>query len=151
MTAISSGIAENIADVSNVITNSAEGIREVAATAGAIQDISDTLGASIPEMVHRAVKADLREHPRYNVDLTATITYRNRTITTRVFDVSEGGLRIDRLDFAEIGDFLTVVFDGMRAIEGHIVRETAGNEFGVSFAPATLRLEELRDLVTQAA
>jgi hypothetical protein len=102
-------------------------------------------------MVHRAVKADLREHPRYNVDLTATITCGNRTITTRVFDVSEGGLRIDRLDFAEIGDLVTVVFDGMRAIEGHIVRETAGNEFGVSFAPATLRLEELRDLVTQAA
>src|SRR5690606_10915115 len=64
MTAVSSEIAERIADVSEALTSSAEGIREVATTADAIQDISDTLGTSISEMVHRAVKADLREHPR---------------------------------------------------------------------------------------
>jgi len=151
MTAVSSEISTRIADVSHALTASAEGIREVAATAEAIQDVSDTLGTSIPEMVHRAVKADLREHPRYNVDLSATISCGDRTVAVRVFDVSEGGVRIERLEGIQIGDRLTVVFDGMRAIEGHIVREASGHEFGISFSPATLRLEELRDLVTLAA
>jgi methyl-accepting chemotaxis protein len=151
MTAASSEIARRIAEASDALTSSAEGIREVAATADAIQDISDTLETSIPEMVHRAVKADLREHPRYNVELAATVTCRDRTVIARIFDVSEGGVRIERTEGAQIGDRMTLIFDGMRAIDGQIVREASEDEFGVSFAPATLRLEELRDLVTQAA
>jgi len=163
MTAVSSDIAERIAQASDALTSSAEGLREVASTADAIQDISDTLGTSIPAMVQRAVKADLREHPRYTVDLTATVTWRDRTQTVRVFDVSEGGVRIACPPGVRIGDRLTVVFDGMRAIDGEIVREASGHdsdygsdhesdhEVGVSFVAAELRLEELRDLVTRVA
>jgi hypothetical protein len=89
----------------------------------------------------------LREYPRYEVKLTARLEHHGRFSEVTVYDVSEGGTRIDFVDKLMVGDHVDLTFPGMKAISGTIVR-ISGDNMGVSFAPSKLRPEELRDLVT---
>ena len=68
--------------------------QDVAAVAAAMQSASQALCREIPDIVRKAVKADLREFPRYDVSLTARLEYGDRAFDVAVHDVSHGGARI---------------------------------------------------------
>jgi hypothetical protein len=119
----------------------------VALVATAMQTTSLALCEEIPDIVRKAVKADLREFPRYEIGLTAQLERGGEDFVIAVQDVSEGGARIGATARLAIGDDVAVTFPGMKAIAGKIVRD-GGASYGVCFTPSRLRPEELRDLVT---
>jgi hypothetical protein len=132
--------------IADMVHHSRATAQEVSVVAGAMQSTSQALCREIPDIVRKAVKADLREFPRYDVSLSARLECGDRTVEVAVHDVSQGGARIAAVERLGVGDQIALVFPGMNAIAGEIVR--GGAQFGVSFAPARLRPEELRDLVT---
>jgi hypothetical protein len=100
--------------------------------------------------VQRAVNADLREFPRYEVKMTARLEHDGKAVEVMVLDISEGGARIDAPRSLCVGDHVGLIFPGMKAVTAEVVRSTKVS-FGLCFTPARLRLEELRDLVTSQA
>jgi methyl-accepting chemotaxis protein len=143
-------VAGRMAEIAEKVSHSEASANEVSAVASMMQETSQSLYREIPEIVHKAVKADLREFPRYEVDQVALLDSGATHADVRVFDVSTGGARIERVADLAVGDQVALSFKGMNSIAGKIVRDT-GENFGISFAPAHLRLEELRNLVTVAA
>ena len=97
-------------------------------------------------MVHKAIKADLREFPRYAVNFSARLDHSGRACDVAVYDVSLGGACIAGIERLKAGDQIALTFAGMEAIAGEVVRHD--ETCGVCFKPARLRPEELRDLVT---
>jgi methyl-accepting chemotaxis protein len=141
-----SDVAGRVTGISDMVHHSRATAQEVAAVAAAMQSTSQSLCREIPDIVRKAVKADLREFPRYDVNFSARLECGGRTVEVAVHDVSQGGARIDAVERLGVGDQIALTLPGMNAIAGEIVR--GGNQFGVSFTPARLRPEELRDLVT---
>ncbi len=141
-----SDVAGRMTGIADMVHHSRATAQEVSAVAAAMQSTSQTLCREIPDIVRNAVKADLREFPRYDVNLSARLEFGDGTVEVAVHDVSQGGARIDAVARLEVGDQIALTFPDMNAIAGEIVR--VGTQFGVSFTPARLRPEELRDLVT---
>ena len=135
-------------DIADMVHRSRATAQDVAAVAVAMQSVSQTWCAEIPDIVRKAVKTDLREFPRYEVSLAARLDVGDRTVDVTVHDISQGGARIYAVQKVTTGDQVTLTFSGMNAISGQIVRHS-DNEPGVCFSPARLRPEELRDLVTK--
>ncbi len=144
-----SDFAGRMSGIADMVHRSHATAEEVAAVAGAMQETSHELCHEIPEIVRKAVKADLREFPRYEVSLSARMEHAGRVHEVAVYDVSIGGARIGAVPGLAIGDQIALIFAGMKTITGKIVRE--GAACGVRFTPAGLRPEELRDLVTKPA
>lgn len=142
-----SDVAGRMAGIADMVQHSRATAQDVSDVAAAMQSTSQTLCREIPDIVRKAVKADLREFPRYEVKLTACLERDGQVIEVAVNDISEGGTRISAAENLAVGAQIALTFPGMKAIAGEIVRDT-GDGFGVRFTPATLRLEELRDLVT---
>ncbi len=142
-----SDVAGRMASIAEMVEHSSVTANEVSAVATAMQATSLALCGDIPDIVRRAVKAELREFPRYDVGLIATLEHGGDTVVAAVHDVSEGGARIDKVLAFELGAAVMLTFTGMKGIAGRIVRD-AGDSYGVCFAPQRLRAEELRDLVT---
>jgi hypothetical protein len=73
---------------------------------------------------HRArdSKAELREFPRYDVNLTARLQFGDYVTEVAVHDVSQGGVRVDAMGDLKVGDQITVTLPGTRAINGELVR-----------------------------
>ncbi len=145
-----SDVAGRMADIADMVARSAKSANDVASVAADMQTISDTMRQAIPELVRKAVKADLREHPRYDVALMAVAEFGGQRAEVKVFDVSEGGARIERAPGMDVGGAVELSFRGLRGVTGQVVRDT-GDSFGISFAPSKLRPEELRDLIAVAA
>ena len=143
-------VAGRMAEIAEKVSRSKASANEVSAVASDMQQTSQSLCREIPDIVRKAVKADLREFPRYEVSLSASLDSGEAQVKVRVLDVSEGGARIERVAGLAIGDQVALSIAGMNSIAGKIIRDDAGN-FGICFTPARLRLEELRDLVTVAA
>jgi methyl-accepting chemotaxis protein len=143
-----SDVAGRMASIAEMVQHSSATAQDVSAVAVAMQSASQALCREIPDIVRKAVKADLREFPRYDVNFTAHLEHGGREIEVSVHDVSQGGARIDGVDWIDVGDQIALTLPGMQAIAGQIVR--GGAQFGVCFTPARLRPEELRDLVTAA-
>jgi methyl-accepting chemotaxis protein len=141
-----SDVAERMAGIANMVQNSRATAEEVTAVAVAMQSTTEALCREVPDIVRKAVKADLREFPRYDVSLRAQLQFGRQVVEVAVHDVSQGGARIDAVAGVGVGDHLALTFDGLNAIAGEIVR--GGEQFGVCFTPTRLRPEELRDLVT---
>ncbi len=141
-----SDVAGRMTGIADMVHHSRATAQEVSTVAAAMQSTSQTLCREIPGIVRKAVKADLREFPRYDVNMSARLEYGGGTVEVVVHDVSQGGARIDAVARLGVSDQITLTFPGMNAITGEIVR--GGSQFGVCFAPARLRPEELRDLVT---
>lgn len=97
--------------------------------------------------MRKAVNADLREFPRYEVKLTARLEHGDDVVEATVLDIIEGGVRIDVVETLTVGDQVALTFRGMKAITAEVMRNT-DDGFGICFKPARLRLEELRELVT---
>ena len=140
-------ISARMNEISEMVQRSREAAQDVSTVAISMQSTSQALCSGIPDIVRRAVRADLREFPRYEVKLAAQLEHNGRTIQAIVLDVSEGGMRIDPLAKLAVGEQIAVTFPGMKAIAGEVVRYS-GDGYGVCFTPVRLRLEELRDLVT---
>jgi hypothetical protein len=138
--------AGRMSGIAEMVHHSRTAARDVAAVAGDMQEVSHTLCREIPDIVRRAVKADLREFPRYEVSFSARLDHGGRTFDVPVYDVSIGGARIGTMEGLAVGDQVALTFPGMKSITGAIVRE--GETCGLCFAPARLRPEELRNLVT---
>jgi hypothetical protein len=142
-----SDVAGRMLGIADMVERSRMTAQDVSSVAAEMQTTSQALCREIPDIVRRAVKADLREYPRYEVKLAARLEHNGVISEVLVYDVSEGGTRIEATNNLAVGDHVALTFPGMKAITGTIVRD-AGDSFGMSFAPSKLRPEELRDLVT---
>jgi methyl-accepting chemotaxis protein len=141
-----SDVVGRMVGIGDMVHRSRKSAQDVLAVAELMQATSQLLCREIPDMVHKAINADLREFPRYDVELTARLDLAEQAIEVTVLDVSEGGARIDISTKVAVGDQVALTFLGMKSIAAEVVRE-AGDGFGLCFTPAQLRLEELRDLV----
>jgi methyl-accepting chemotaxis protein len=142
-----SDVAGRMAGIAEMVARSRATAEEVSVVVGAMQAKSQALCLEIPDIVRKAVKADLREFPRYEVSLIARLDKGDKTLDVPVHDISEGGARIGIAENLKVNDAIALTFAGTKAIAGKIVRD-AGDSFGVWFTPSRLRPEELRDLVT---
>jgi methyl-accepting chemotaxis protein len=142
-----SDVAGRMAGIADMVQRSRMTAQDVSTLAEVMQSTSQILFSEIPDIVQRAVNADLREFPRYEVKLTARLAHDGKAIDVTVLDISEGGARIDAPRSLCVGDRVALTFPDMKAISAEVVRSTRGS-FGICFRPARLRLEELRDLVT---
>jgi len=142
-----SDVAGRMAGIAAMVERSRATAQDVSAVASQMQATSRALCGEIPDIVRKAVKADLREFPRYEVSLTARLEHNGEAADITVHDISEGGARIDNAGTLAVGTEITLTFPGMKAIAGKIVRDS-GDNCGVCFIPSRLRAEELRDLVT---
>jgi methyl-accepting chemotaxis protein len=142
-----SDVAGRMAGIADMVQRSRATAQDVSTLAGSMQSTTQMLCREIPDIVQRAVNADLREFPRYEVKLSARLERHNETVDVTVLDVSEGGALIAAAKNLGVGDQVALTLLGMKAITAEVVRSDGGN-FGLHFTPARLRLEELRDLVT---
>jgi len=142
-----SDVAGRMLGIADMVERSRMTAQDVSTVASDMQATSHTLCREIPDIVRKAVKADLREYPRYEVKLTARLEHHGTLSEVSVYDVSEGGSRIDPIANLAVGDEIALTFPGMNAVAGTIVRN-GGDNLGISFTPSRLRPEELRDLVT---
>ena len=142
-----SDLAGRLTSILPLVEVSRATAQDVTAVASEMQSTSQFLCLEIPDLVRRAVTADLREFPRYEVNLTARLQHGDQVHDVAVQDLSEGGARIAKVSALTIGTTISLTFPGTDAISGEIVRD-AGDGFGVCFTPSRLRLEELRNLVT---
>jgi methyl-accepting chemotaxis protein len=142
-----SDVAGRMIDIADMVERSRTTAQDVSAVAADMQATSQSLCREIPEIVRNAVKADLREFPRYEVNFSARIEANGAIVEVFVHDVSEGGARIAAVDRLSVGNEIALTFPGMKKIAGRIVRN-GEYDCGVCFTPARLRPEELRDLVT---
>jgi methyl-accepting chemotaxis protein len=142
-----SDVAGRMNDIANMVESSRTTAQDVSAVAADMQAMSHSLCREIPDIVRKAVKADLREFPRYQVNYPARLEVNGVAASVSVHDVSEGGTCIAGADHLVVGDEIALTFPGMKPIAGQVVRK-GGEGCGVCFAPVRLRLEELRDLVT---
>ncbi len=142
-----SDVAGRMTGIADMVQRSRQTAQDVSAVAEAMQSTLEILCREIPEIVRKAVKADLREFPRYEVKLIARLERNEQACEVTVLDISEGGARIDGAGDLALGDLVALTFPGMKAITAEVVRK-GGDGLGIGFKPAVLRLEELRDLVT---
>jgi aerotaxis receptor len=143
-------VAGRLLQIANRVARSTMHAVEVAEVAYAMQQSSQALNAEIPAILHKALHADLREFSRYDVNVTADLTIAGRKLEICVFDVSEGGARIERVPDIPIGTPVVLQFHGLRPVEGTIVW-VGGDGLGVRFEPSKLMIDEVRHLITSVA
>jgi len=146
-TAATSDVVGRMSGIADMVSRSRRTAQDVSTVVEAMQSTSQILCREIPEIVRKAVKADLREFPRYEVTFAVQLQHGNEIIEAKVLDISEGGVRIEVLHDLAVGDQIAVTFPGMKAIAAEVMRKS-GEGLGLRFTPGRLRLEELRDLVT---
>jgi len=142
-----SDLADRLGGILTMVMDSHAAAQQVSAVAGDIQFASQALRQEIPELVRAAVKADLREFPRYQVSFAARLQRGDEVFDVVVQDISEGGARIEHTNRLAVGEAVSLTFPDTNTITGEIVRD-GGDNLGVEFKPSRLRLEELRNLVT---
>ncbi len=142
-----SDVAGRLTSILAMVESSRKTAQDVAAVASEMQSTSQSLCLEIPDHVRRAVKADLREFPRYDVKLTASLQHGNHTTEVAVWDISESGARIAKVGALAVGETINLNFPGTDPVAAEIVRD-GSDSLGVRFARSGLRLEELRNLVT---
>jgi aerotaxis receptor len=145
-------VAGRMAEIAKMVTHSTASATVVAEVALDMQSTSQVLRSEIPDIVRKALRADLREYPRYDIDAKGQIgtdgDLDSRSINIRVLDVSESGARIGKAPGLAIGTKLVLTFPGLHPIAGKIVRE-ADDGFGLSFEPQKLKLDEVRRLISE--
>jgi len=145
-TAAVSDVAVRMTGIADMVTRSSTNAAEVARVAADMQRASETVRAEIPEIVLAALRADLRGHPRFDVDIEATSEFGGQKTPARVFDLSRGGARIAAVPNISQGADITVTLDRMRPMPGKVAW-IAGDCFGVRFEPAMLEARELLGLI----
>ena len=137
-----SDVATRMTGIADMVTRSSTNAAEVARIAAEMERASGTVRAEIPEIVRAALRVDIREHQRFDVDVTASVTLAGRTNSARVFDLSRGGARIAAIPNIAAGAEVTVTLPGAVPVSGKVAW-IAGGCFGVRFAPAMLEAGEV--------
>jgi methyl-accepting chemotaxis protein len=145
-----SDVAGRMGDIARMVVRSTASACDVADVAMDMQRTSEVLGTEIPDIVRKALRADLREYPRYDINGRASLEVNGRYTSVRVFDVSEGGARIGKADGLAIGSRVLLAFPGLQPVHGTIVRANEDG-FGICFEPQKLKTEEVRRLITAPA
>ena len=127
-----SDVAVRMSGIADMVTRSSTNAAEVARVAAEMERASDTVRAEIPEIVRSALRADLREHPRFDVDVTATVENAGRKTFARIFDISRGGARIAAVPRLSAGALVVVGSDRLRPIQAKVAWIADGC-FGVRF------------------
>jgi hypothetical protein len=60
-----------MADIVDMVVRSTSSATDVAEVATSMQHTSETLRVALPDIARKAVRGDLREHPRYDIDTRA--------------------------------------------------------------------------------
>jgi methyl-accepting chemotaxis protein len=145
-----SDVAERMAEISAMVGRSSASAIEVAEVALMMQRTSQSLCTAIPEIAQQATRADLRDYPRYDIDMRARLEADGHTCDVRVFDVSESGARIEKVPGLRAGAALMLSLPELPPVAGRIVRIEEAS-FGVCFEPQKLKTEEMRRLIVAAA
>jgi hypothetical protein len=145
-----SDVAGRMTEIAHMVTRSNTSAAEVASVAGEIQRVSETLRVEIPDIVRRALWADLREHERFPVATTAMIDIRGRAATVKVRDVSRSGVKLEAVDDIASGQRVTVTIRGSRALEGRVAW-AGGGHCGVQFETPGLEADEVQRLVKETS
>ena len=120
--------------IADMVQRSRATAQDVSALAEAMQSTTQILCREIPDIVQRAVNADLREFPRYEVKLTARMERNGEVVEVAVHDVSEGGAQIGATGHLGIGDHVALMFPGMKAITAR-GRAQHRRQFWIVFHP----------------
>jgi hypothetical protein len=139
-----------MAEIARMVVGSTVNASEVADVAMEMQRTSTVLRREIPDIVRKALRADLREYPRYDIDAQAGVDADGRHFDVRVFDISEGGARIANVGELTVGTRLVLTLHGLNPVAGKVVR-VAPDSLGVCFEPQKLKMEEVRRLIAAAA
>jgi methyl-accepting chemotaxis protein len=142
-------VAGRMAEIASMVIRSTAGASVVADVAVDMQRTSEAMRSEIPNIVRKALRADLREHPRYDIDAKANLGAVGASINIRVLDISESGARIAKIQGIELGTTLTLTFPGLHPVAGKIIR-AAEDGFGVAFEPQKLKTEEVRRVIAEA-
>jgi hypothetical protein len=145
-----SDVAGRMAEIAAMVARSSTNASEVADVAIDMRRISELVRGDIPALVRKSVRADLREYPRYDIVVSATVEAAGHQEIARVFDISEGGARVERLAWLTLGDTVTFNFQGLQPVAGTLVRD-AGDSYGVRFQPSNLKPDEVRHLIALVA
>jgi aerotaxis receptor len=145
-----SDVAGRMAEIAHMVVGSTVSASEVADVAMEMQRTSSVLRREIPDIVRKALRADLREYSRYDIDARAGVETDGRHFDVRVFDISEGGARIANVGELTVGTRLVLTLHGLNPVAGKVVR-VAQDSLGVCFDPQKLKMEEVRRLIAAAA
>ena len=145
-----SDVAERMAEISAMVARSSASAIEVAEVARTMQHTSQSLRMALPEIARQAMRADLRDYPRYDLDLRARLETDGNAREVRVLDVSESGVRIEKVPGLAAGSHVLLRFPGLHPVAGKIVRVEDGS-FGICFEPQKLKTEEVRRLIVAGA
>ena len=137
-----SDVATRMTGIAGMVTRSSTNAAEVARIAADMQQASESVRAEIPEIVRAALRADLREHPRFDVDFTALVELHGSKTSVRVFDISRGGARIASVPHVAMGVDVSVTLPGLRPLKGKVAW-IAVDCFGARFEPVMLEAGEL--------
>ncbi|MGH6768600.1 MAG: methyl-accepting chemotaxis protein [Xanthobacteraceae bacterium] len=143
-------VSGRMADIAALMTRSTAGAAEIASIAADMQRTTDTLRVGIPDIARQATHSDMRECPRYDVDMTARVEVGGHAFSARIHDVSEAGARIAKSLPLAVGAAIVVTFAGIHPVSGRVVRAHK-ETVGVCFEPQRLKIEEVRRLVTALA
>jgi methyl-accepting chemotaxis protein len=149
-TAAVSDVAQRMSGIADMMTRSRADAAEVARVAAEMERASQSVRADIPKIIQAALRADLREHPRFDLDVTAVIEHHGATAPARVFDLSRGGARLAAVPDLATGIEIAVTLPGMRPVKAKVAW-VASDYFGIHFEPALLEAADLLRLVAPSA
>jgi len=138
-------VAQRMGAIADMVTRSSADAAEVARVAAQMQTASQAMRSEVPDIIRAALRADLREHPRFDIGVVAAIERGGARTPARVFDVSRGGARIAAVPEIAAGDEVAVIFAGMRPVKAKVFW-AGGGYFGVRFEPALLEPADLLKL-----
>jgi methyl-accepting chemotaxis protein len=145
-----SDVAGRMAHIADLVDRSTDHATVIADVATQVQHTTESLRVAIPDIAHRATRAEMREIPRFEVDFQARVEVRGRTLTARIHDISESGVRIEKLPELLVGTPFVLNIDGLDPVSGKVVRAHE-QTVGACFEPQKLKSDEIRRLVTAAA
>src|SRR5262249_55402654 len=108
-----SDVASRMAEIAGMVIRSTTSALDVAAVASDMERTSELLRLAIPDIVRKATHADLREYPRFDVQVRAHLEANGRALDVRVNDISEAGARIEKLAWLGPGTCVVLTFQGL--------------------------------------
>ena len=145
-----SDVAARMAHIAHMVSKSKASAAEVAVVALGMQQASHSLRTQIPDIVRQALWADLREHPRFDLKVSARLEAKDRAKAIKVLDISQGGARLEPFQGVGAGELVTLHFDDLQPIRGKITW-IAEDSLGIRFEPSKLDSAQLQQIISRAA
>jgi methyl-accepting chemotaxis protein len=145
-----SDVASRVAHIADAVSRSTENATRVAGVAFEMHRTSEALRSEIPEIVRRAMWADLREHPRFDIKAPAKIQAGSRSALVKLLDISQGGARVGPIRGIGAGDRVTLSVQGLDPLEA-TVSWTAEDSLGLRFEPMKLNADQLQRFMSTAS